>query len=131
MRINREEIIGDVADLAYVVGDVNSDGATPHRLHQTFDICAEGNIERVNRMIDLATAEVNVMLRHYRDDVGVRDRLVERYVHEYLVARVMYDWLSVTIPEVSDVWREKASEARSALASATTCAPLIRRLPPI
>ncbi len=131
MKIDRDIIIEDVADLAYVVGDVHSGERSAHRLHQTFDICAEGNIDRVNRILDLGTAEINLMLRHYRHDIGVRDQLVEKCVHEYLVARVMADWLAVTLPEAADVWKEKASEARSALASATTCAPLLRRLPPI
>lgn len=34
--------------------------------------------------------------------------LILRYVHEYMVCRVLADWLSITKPEAAENWQEKA-----------------------
>jgi len=52
-------------------------------------------------------------------------------VRGYLVARVLADWLSITLPEAADVWREKASEAALTLrVRARSARGALRRLSP-
>ncbi len=153
---SRKAVLDDVANLAFVVGDVREGEYTAHSLHQTFDICAPGNIDRVNRVLDLAISEVETLLTRSRhpaakkSDSKAFEKLVCNLMHEYLVARVFYDWLTVAFPpalsantgrtssktadNVIAIWKEKASEARTALESAlrtTRQATLTRRIPPI
>ena len=146
---SRKAVLYDVANLAYVVGDVREGEYTAHSLHHTFDICAPGNIDRVNRVLNLAIAEVEAIVNppHGISGRGVRgtsgydkvyrnmEKLLRNLVHEYLVARVFYDWLTVAFPpglsangtrlsanvsgssskavadNVISIWKEKTSEA--------------------
>lgn len=43
--------------------------------------------------------------------------LLNRLIHEYMVSRVMYDWLSITHPEASKNWLDKAYEAEEEINS--------------
>lgn len=38
-------------------------------------------------------------------------RLIVRYIHEYMVCRVLADWLSITNPPSAAKWKEKQDEA--------------------
>ena len=38
-------------------------------------------------------------------------RLIVRYIHEYMVCRVLADWLSITNPPATANWKEKQDEA--------------------
>lgn len=165
--IKRSSLLYDIANLAFVVGDVASDLKSPHSLHQIFDICAPGNIDRVDRLLDLAFAEVRTILRKIidgrccrgydrRDESGecgttgnenCRDfRLIlksgiincewecrlQETIREYMTAKVMAGWLSVTLPEAADVWKEKAEDMKTALsASIFSASVTTRRVPPI
>ena len=40
---------------------------------------------------------------------------VKEAVHEYLVARVLEGWLSVTLPEAAEFWKQLAEELRGDL----------------
>lgn len=144
----RESLLYDISNLAYVVGDVRESKMEGHTLHQTFDICEKGNIDRVDHILRLAFAEVRAMLRH----VVVREKERETHemrlplkpgldrecvdilagsVREYLVARVLADWLSITLPEAADVWNGKASEAALAIMARTRFSRgVARRLSP-
>lgn len=115
---SRKAVLYDIANLAYVVGDVREGEYTAHSLHHTFDICAPGNIDRVNRMLDLAIAEVEAIVNRSRGASGVKstfgvkcasgvkdeseatEHLLRNFIHEYLVARVLYDWLTVAFPPI-------------------------------
>ena len=173
---SRKAVLYDVANLAYVVGDVREGEYTAHSLHHTFDICAPGNIDRVNRVLNLAIAEVEAIVNppHGISGRGIvprsrgisgydkvyrgMEKLLRNLVHEYLVARVFYDWLTVAFPpglsangtrssanvsvsssktatdNVISIWKEKTSEARKALEAAVrngSTKILTRRVPPI
>ncbi|MDE6335300.1 MAG: hypothetical protein K2L34_01900 [Muribaculaceae bacterium] len=156
---SRKAVLYDVANLAYVVGDVREGEYTAHSLHHTFDICAPGNIDRVNRVLNLAIAEVEAIVNppHGISGRGM-EKLLRNLVHEYLVARVLYDWLTVAFPpglsangtrlsanvsgssskaaadNVISIWKERTSEARKALETAVrngSTKILTRRVPPI
>lgn len=151
--IDRDKVVHDVASLAYVAADVREGNYTAHSLHQTFDVCEAGNIDRVNRILDLAEAEARNMIgfplsdRH-RQPSPETLRYLRQLTHEYLVTRVFTDWLEIAFPPLlsttssvragSDniiaIWREKCEAAGKALQSAATflsCRSFTRRLPPI
>ena len=140
--ICREEVLHDVASMAYVAADIREGKLTPHALHQTFDICEGGNLDRVTRVMDIAEAELRSVLREFNitlPDSGEEKEgyavLLRMYAHEYVVARILADWLSVTLPESAGVWQEKADDALSRFrltVETRVCraAILSRRLPP-
>lgn len=135
---DRKRVLYDVGNLAFVVADVREDKHSAHSLHQTFDILESGNIDRVNGILDLASAEVGVLLnRHIQSGATCKvnspeDRLKRELVHQFLVARVLADWLSITLPEAAGVWKEKAAEAFDALAASLRGRVTVtRRVPPI
>ncbi len=144
----RDSLLYDISNLAFVIGDVREGKTDCHKLHQTFDVCEKGNIDRVDHILRLAFAEVRAMLRpvlarerkREPDDMrlplksGLDMECVDvicESVRGYLVARVLADWLSITLPEAADVWREKASEAALALkVRARSARGALRRLSP-
>lgn len=144
---SRDELLYDISNMAYVVGDISAGSASPHSLHQTFDICEKGNIDRIDRLLGNAFAEAGTILRKVtvtppdeEREIGNSDpypavyrltllrgkvsedwriRLKEA-VHEYMVARALHGWLSVTLPEAADVWEAKAEDARSMISACAT-----------
>ena len=38
-------------------------------------------------------------------------RLIVRYIHEYMVCRVLADWMSITNPPAAENWKAKQDEA--------------------
>ena len=123
-----------------------------HAIHQTFDICEEGNIDRVARLLGLAFSIVEETLaplideRHFRTRIpdlsykpgnytlnfrkGVNlkrqgdkrsgrrripSQTLRNTIHEFLVCRVIAGWLSITMPDLSLIWREKANLCIEAL----------------
>lgn len=135
----RAELLQDVAGYAYVEGDVMH-VEDEHERHQCIDITQEGNVERVTRVLDLAHAEAKEMLYPYTEekfteDVGLDDtyKEAEKYevqltlpeyisktkvelllqlIHEYLVDRVMEDWMSITNAKAQEHWAEKCEQVR-------------------
>ena len=110
-----------------------------HARHLTADIADDGNIDRVNRQLMLWYMDAVETLYPYTktepvaedvDDVLTEpdEYIVEMYipttvsrttimylsnlVHEYIVYRVLADWLSITDPQSSANWQTKAEEAK-------------------
>lgn len=130
----REALLYDVRNYAYVEGDIMQD-KEEHTKHQVFDIAEDGNIDRVTRVLDLAHAECVEMMYPYTkieceaeevryntlsetgeynisllvpDDFSQTTiDLISKLVHEYMICRVMADWLSITKPSSSDNWEAK------------------------
>lgn len=138
-----EQLIYDISNMAYVEGDITPTD-DEHARHQIIDISQEGNIDRVKRVLDLGIAECTEMLYPYskveideeefRDDVPLEQDdyyidmvvpktiakntldLLEQYIHEYLVCRVLADWMSIT--NLSNLhsaanWQAKLDDAKS------------------
>lgn len=107
-----------------------------HARHQVFDIGQDGNIDRVTRVLNLAHAECVEMFYPYTkeaipeeqealDDILTEPdeydivlnlpvtfslstvKLLSNLVHEYLVCRVLADWMSITYPESEAKWEKK------------------------
>lgn len=111
-----------------------------HAKHTLMEIGEEGNIDRVNRILALTHAAAVEMLYPYTkeepsdEDVicdaiwepenyviemevpgsmsGTTINLLSKLIHEFMVARVIYDWLSITHAEAAKNWHDKAEEAR-------------------
>ena len=135
----REDLLYDIANYSFVEGDL-MEVSDEHQRHQAIDVCEDGNIERVNRVLGLAYSEVVESMYPYTkkecEDEEVRDNgmvvpessvvvmsvpdefasstvdLLTNLIHEYLVCRVVGDWMSITNPKSRAAWDEKAEYAR-------------------
>ncbi len=131
----RSELLYDVENYAFVEADIiNTEDE--HARHQIADIVQEGNVDRVTRILNLAHAECTEMLYPYtksRLPDGHQEMsdgltspeeyaitltlpdgfsqstllLLKEMIHEYLVCRVLGDWMSIVNPESKANWEEK------------------------
>ena len=151
LAFKRAELIYDASNYSFVEADIMPEGDECRR-HQVFDIGQAGNVDRVTRVLNTAHAECVEMLYPYTkeeipeeqealDDVLKEPetyeieltlpetfslttlRLLEELIHEYLVCRVLADWMSITNPESEAKWEKKFStlgdKIRTALVSRT------------
>ena len=136
----RAELLYDAKNYAYVEGEV-LDTDNVHVRHQVIDIGDRGNVDRVTRVLALSHAECVEMLYPYSkdplegdaralddvlvplDEYLIRLRLPETFslttvqlvhnmVHEYMVCRVLADWMSITNPASASKWEEKYKQMR-------------------
>lgn len=141
LTFKRKELIYDAENYSFVEGDIMKTD-DEHARHQVLDIAAKGNIDRVTRMLNLAHAECVEMLFPYSkkeipewleatDNVmavpeeyyivlnlpeGFSMTTVElltHLIHEYLVCRVVADWMSITNPDCKENWEEKFKGIRT------------------
>ncbi len=132
---DRDSLLYDISNLAYVEADVIPDEAL-HSKHQTADITEEGNVDRVTRILDLTHALCTEALYPYTKETPedlaefndlleeepryvitlkipttfsvTTARLLEKLIHEFMVLNVLADWLSITNPNASAKYMEKA-----------------------
>lgn len=118
----RSELLYDLKNIAYLEGDVLPT-QTEHDRHQIMDIAEDGNIDWVQRIMDLAIAECREIifawtkqdvdsaenrddiLRHaneYQIALKVPDdfskstlTLLERLIHMFVVYRALAEWLGI------------------------------------
>lgn len=140
LKFKREELLYDVSNYSFVVSDVMPEDEE-HAKHQIADIVQDGNVDRVTRVLDLAHAEIVEKLYPYTkkdvtcgseiDDVLTETKeyviqlsvpsdfslttikMLEFLIHEYLVCRVLSDWMSITNPAKADTWAFKAENVES------------------
>lgn len=143
MKIRKKALLYDIANIAYMIADNGDD--LNHGLHRVRDICEEGNIDRVSRILGLAYSNILTVLLPviasprididkdwsaephdyeicFRKDTGFRFALtkelqlkIKETAHEYMVAMVLYDWLSMTFPVAADVWKYRMEAAFESL----------------
>ncbi len=142
-----KEILYDITNMAWVEGDLMDSVDYNHVRHLVQDITEDGNRDRVMRIVDLAHAEANEMLYPWsreeikdapltlNDEPKEEDKLdiilnvptrtsqgtinlILKLVHEWIVCRVLQDWLSITYPESSAVWAAKIEELKEAIRNA-------------
>lgn len=131
--------------MAYMIADTGDE--QNHNLHKVRDICQDGNIDRVARILGLAYSQVLLVLspiirpphinehrdtsasphdyridfregRNMRFAVTPETKLkVKETVHEYMVSMVLADWLAVTLPPAADVWKYRSEQALASLGS--------------
>lgn len=139
MQIKKKALLYDIANIAFVIADTGDD--LNHSLHRVRDVCEEGNLDRVARVLGLAYSQVIAILspvidspeinvekdfsevpRNYPIDFSDNPDLkfvltaemklkIKETVHEYMVAMVLADWLGITYPVAADVWKDRAEQA--------------------
>lgn len=147
----RGELLYDIANYAFVTGDMMP--IEEHARHQVFDVAEEGNADLATRVLNLAYAECVESLYPYtktpcKQDEELDDKLAvpERYeielrlpeqfsrstvvllrglIHDYLVCRVLAEWLGITDPTAQGFWGERLERIRER----TRAALLGRRKP--
>lgn len=146
LTFKRAELIYDASNYSFVEADIMPEGDECRR-HQVFDIGQSGNVDRVTRVLNTAHAECVEMLYPYTkeeipdeqealDDVLKEPetyeikltlpetfslttlRLLEELIHEYLVCRVLADWMSITNPESEANWQRKFTTLREKIRTA-------------
>lgn len=143
--LDRAEILDDVAQYTYIEGDIKATD-DEHDRHQVMDAVQEGNIDRVQRVLNLAYQECLHMLYPYakqplKAGMSCTDTLMaaetyviqlelpisydattlsylEALVHEYLTNRIVADWLSITSPQSAQNWLAKLEEVKKKISSA-------------
>lgn len=146
LTFKRAELIYDASNYSFVEADILPEGDECRR-HQVFDIRQDGNVDRVTRVLNMAHAECVEMLYPYTkeeipdeqealDDVLTEPevyeikltlpegfslttlRMLEHLIHEYLVCRVLADWMSITNPESEANWQRKFTTLREKIRTA-------------
>lgn len=144
LTFSRESLLYDIGNYAYIQGDAMPT-AEVQAQQKIIDLTQEGNIDRVTRILDLAFAACVEYLYPYtkvecsqdeiRNNTLVESEeyvlslklpndfsrttidLIAKLIHEYLVYYVMADWLSLTYPALSTIWREKLSAVEAEIKS--------------
>ena len=139
LTFHRDQLLYDIKNYAYIEGHVWGE-ENQHAQHTLVEIGEEGNVDRVNRILGVVHAAAVEMLYPYTKEEPVEDEeicdrmwvpvdykiqmrvpatmsrttlhLLNKLIHEFMVARVIYDWLSITHPEAARNWLDKASEAQ-------------------
>ena len=141
LTFKRAELIYDASNYSFVEAEIIPEGDECRR-HQVFDIGQDGNVDRVTRVLNMAYSECVEMLYPYTkeeipdgqealDDVLTEPevyeikltlpetfslttlKLLEHLRHEYLVCRVLADWMSITNPESEAGWERKFTTLRN------------------
>lgn len=144
----RHAILYDVSNIGYVEADIMPDEQQDAK-HQTFDIGQDGNRDRVTRIMNLSMCEMEdalypftrceipeekrpmddllhdpcvyvMKLRVPQDFSFTTLKLLRELIHEYIVCRVMGDWLGITKPDAASSWLVKAEEVMAKVKKAIT-----------
>lgn len=99
------DIYYQIANCAFVEGHVMPID-DEHARHSVIDICQDGNRDRVDAVIAVALDELALTLEQ---------ALSRPLACEYIVCRVMADWLSITKSAAAERWSAKAREAMAAI----------------
>lgn len=137
LKFLRKELLYDIKNYAYVEADVMGE-EKQHAQHVLAEIGEVGNVDRVNRILDVVHSAVTEMLYPYTKTAPIDEeiddkmiapecyeielrvpstmsrstlKLLSRLIHEYMVYRVLGDWLSITNATAAEHWYEKAEGA--------------------
>ena len=150
----RKELIDDVQNYSFVEADIMQTEDV-HLPHQVFDIAQEGNIDRVTRVLNLSHAECVEMLYPYTKEEIIEEyelndilvepeqyiivltlpetfslttvKLLEHLIHEFLICRVLADWMSITNPHSHANWEEKINRLKTKIQTTLMSRGQIRR----
>ena len=144
LAFKRDELIYDIANGAYIEGNVLPEEISAHNRHWVQDVAQKGNIDRATRVLNLEIAKVREALypftNHEITNAELNNKLrephtygivmklpadfsqttlnyLELLIHEYLVCRVLEDWMSMTNPGKTELWGLKAERALDELRS--------------
>lgn len=138
----RKDLLYDIGNLGYITSDVIRT-EDEHERHQVSDITEDGNVDRVTRIMNLSYQEcVDMLYAYTKADVADESTLdnqfgePEKYemrlyvppdfskgtiallknlIHEYIIQRIMYDWLSITHKDKNDseMWALKSEATQT------------------
>lgn len=133
----QEQILYDAKNYVFVEGSIMTPETPDHNRHMVQDLGEEGNVDRALRVLDICHAAAVELLfpytkkevtettlddtltdpDEYRIDMTIPEgysqttlNLLERLIHDWLVCKVVYDWLSITNTEKSAVWAVKVED---------------------
>lgn len=137
--INRQALFDDISSLAYSEGEIiHTDSGDERRELQ--DIVEDGNVGRVLRLLNLAYSECLEALYPYcktevaddskissdiddnvvgylfnlsvpNDFSSTTHTIITRYIHECMVARVLFELISIVNPQSAAKWQMKYIES--------------------
>ena len=139
LKFLREALLYDIRNYAYIEGHVMGE-ERQHAQHTLVEIGEEGNVDRVTRILGVVHAAAIEMLYPYtkveplEEEEVIDDKqwtpdeyiiemaipttfsrttlhLLSKLIHEFMVYRVLHDWLSITNPEAAQGWLARAMEA--------------------
>lgn len=146
LRFRRSELLYDIRNYAFVEGEVMGE-ERQHAQHVLVDIGEAGNVDRVSRILATVHASVMELLYPWTKTAPVEEdiddrlwapeeyvvelhvpgdvsrttlHLLSRLIHEYMVYRVLADWLGTTNPAASANWAAKASATEEEIEEAKT-----------
>lgn len=134
LKFLRSELLYDIRNYAFIEGDVLGEDKQ-HAQHVLVDIGEEGNVDRVSRILAVVHAAIIELLYPYTKQLPIEEEiddclfapeeyviemhvpetmsrttmhLLSKLIHEYMVYRVLADWLAITNPEAAANWMNKA-----------------------
>ena len=138
---DREQLLYDIKNVAYIEAHKINDSEQQHSQHSIVDICEEGNIHRVDRVLFNEYCNIVEMLNpmtkqkieegeifgneimepeQYKIELTVPEtmsrttlKLLSVSIHDYLVACVIYDWLAIYNPAASANWINQVESLRN------------------
>lgn len=143
MKFTKKSLLYDIGNMAYLIADTGE--YNRHTLHRVRDICQDGNIDRVSRVLGLAYSRIlgvfapvlektcididtdySSQVHDYRLEFKNKPELnyrltkeiilkIKETVREFMVCMVLKDWLEVTLPEAAPVWKYRAEKSFEAL----------------
>lgn len=139
LAFGRKSLLYDIGNILYIEGDARKTTDEKEK-SQVIDGLIDGNIDRITRVLNLSFNEmaewlyelckypmpegiiINDVFREaccYELPIKVHDTFsktsliaVEEAVHEYMVDRAVYDWLSITYVDKAQIWYAKAEEMK-------------------
>lgn len=140
----RDELLHDVANNSWVLSEVSA-SENVNAKQELADIIQDGNIDRVVRVLGLAHQEcVDILYPYTHDNIVGGEQMndvfsdpnnysiamrvpttfsrtsleyLEHLIHEYLVCRVIEDWVSIVMPDRKVIWTEKLQDIKDKIIS--------------
>lgn len=144
LRFKRSQLLYDIKNYAYIESHVMGDDKE-HAKHMLADIGEEGNVDRVSRILAVVHAAVIELLYPYTKAAPIEEEidnllwvpeeyvvemhvpekmsrttlhLLSRLIHEFMVYRVLADWLYITNPDAAANWAAKAAAVEDEIGKA-------------
>ena len=146
LRFLREQLLYDIKNYAYIEADVMGE-EKQHGQHVLAEIGEEGNVDRVSRILAVVHASIVELLYPWTKSAPIEEEiddcllapeeyvielhipidvsrttihLLSRLIHEYMVYRVLADWLSIMNPNAAANWAAKAELTEREITKAKT-----------
>lgn len=158
LEFKRQELEYDIKNLGYIIHD-SAKREQPGDGKNVADIMEAGNADRIQRLLDLAYAEamriLSPLVDHpveadaYGNDIqnepasyymmltlkhtmpGTTENLLRVYIHEFMVAYVMAEWLAVVAPDQAAVWSDKVQSLAESLSGCMKARKGCSRIKPL